>query len=160
MTFQFTDTRCYHVDNGVLLSSATLSAAATEDAGARRRRSLTLVFFCTLIGALSQVLIKTGATMLGHQVAHPSLVSAATGMFTNPWLFSGYAFYGVSAVLMVLALRDGELSMLYPVIALTYVWVTLLSFIIFHESIGGYKLAGIGLIVTGVAVLGLKGHHK
>jgi multidrug transporter EmrE-like cation transporter len=141
-----------------LLSTATLPAAATEEADARRRKSLILVFFCTLIGAVSQVLIKTGATMLAHQVAHPSLLSAATGMFTNPWLFSGYAFYGVSAVLMVLALRDGQLSMLYPVIALTYVWVTLLSFVIFHESIGGYKVGGIALIVAGVGVLGLKGN--
>ena len=30
--------------------------------------------------------------------------------------------------MLVLALRDGELSMLYPIIALTYVWVTLLSY--------------------------------
>jgi hypothetical protein len=29
-------------------------------------------------------------------------------------------------VLMVFALRDGELSILYPIIALTYVWVTIL----------------------------------
>jgi multidrug transporter EmrE-like cation transporter len=75
-------------------------------------------------------------------------------MFTDPWLFSGYALYGVSAVLMVLALRDGELSLLYPVIALTYVWVSLLSFVIFHESLGAFKLAGIALIVIGVGVLG------
>ena len=114
------------------------------------------MFFCTLIGAVSQILIKTGATILAKQVAHPGLLNAAAGMFTNPWLFSGYAFYGVSAVLMVLALRDGELSMLYPVIALTYVWVSLLSFVIFHESIGVWKMTGIGLIVTGVAVLGRK----
>lgn len=126
----------------------------TEVSDARRRRALLLVFFCTLIGAISQILIKTGATILAHQVAHPGLLNAAAGMFTNPWLFSGYAFYGVSAVLMVLALRDGELSMLYPVIALTYVWVSLLSFVIFHESIGVWKMAGIALIVTGVAVLG------
>jgi multidrug transporter EmrE-like cation transporter len=139
------------------LSTATFPTAAAQDADARRRKALWLVFSCTLIGAVSQVLIKTGATMLAHQVAHPGLLNAAMGMFTNPWLFSGYAFYGVSAVLMVMALRDGELSMLYPVIALTYVWVTLLSFVIFKESVGVYKIAGIALIVSGVGVLGRKG---
>ena len=137
------------------MSTATLPAAGTQEARARRR-ALLLVFFCTLIGAVSQILIKTGATGLARHVAHPSLLNAATGMFTDPWLFSGYALYGVSAVLMVMALRDGELSLLYPVIALTYVWVTLLSFVIFHESLGSYKLAGIGLIVVGVGVLGRK----
>ncbi len=139
------------------MSTSTLTASLTEESDARRRRALLLVFFCTLIGAVSQILIKTGATVLARQVAHPGLISAATGMFTNPWLFSGYALYGVSAVLMVLALRDGELSLLYPVIALTYVWVALLSFVLFHESVGTLKMAGIGLIVAGVAVLGRKG---
>ena len=138
------------------MSTATLRGAVTEEPDVRRRRALLLVFFCTLIGAISQILIKVGATLLAHQVAHPGLIAAAVGMFTNPWLFSGYALYGVSAVLMVLALRDGELSLLYPVIALTYVWVALLSFVIFHESVGAFKMAGIGLIVAGVAVLGRK----
>ena len=138
------------------MSTATLRGAVTEESDVRRRRALLLVFFCTLIGAISQILIKVGATLLAHQVAHPGRIAAAVGMFTNPWLFSGYALYGVSAVLMVLALRDGELSLLYPVIALTYVWVALLSFVIFHESVGAFKMAGIGLIVAGVAVLGRK----
>jgi drug/metabolite transporter (DMT)-like permease len=54
----------------------------------------------------------------------------------------------------VLALRDGELSLLYPVIALTYVWVTLLSVVVFHDRVNPIKLAGVGTIVVGVAVLG------
>jgi multidrug transporter EmrE-like cation transporter len=65
--------------------------------------------------------------------------------------------YGLSTVLLVIALRDGELSLLYPVIALTYVWVTLLSFLVFHESINPLKMAGIAIIVTGVTVLGRSG---
>ena len=138
------------------MSSATVVAGAAAIQTAQRRRALLLVFFCTLIGAVSQILIKTGATQLAQQVANPGLIHAAEGMFTNPWLFAGYALYGVSAVLMVLALRDGELSMLYPVIALTYVWVSVLSFFIFRESLPPMKLSGIALIVVGVAVLGRK----
>jgi len=133
-----------------------MAATPAATIAAQRRRALLLVFFCTLIGAVSQILIKTGATQLAQHVAHPGLLQAAEGMFTNPWLFAGYALYGVSAVLMVLALRDGELSMLYPVIALTYVWVSVLSFFIFRESLSAMKLSGIGLIVVGVAVLGRK----
>jgi len=138
------------------LSTATIAATPAASNAAQRRRALLLVFFCTVIGAFSQILIKTGATQLARQVAHPGLIHAAEGMFTNPYLFAGYALYGVSAVLMVLALRDGELSMLYPVIALTYVWVSVLSFLIFRESLPPMKLLGISLIVIGVAVLGRK----
>jgi multidrug transporter EmrE-like cation transporter len=71
----------------------------------------------------------------------------------------GLSLYGLSTLLLVLALRDGELSMLYPVIALTYVWVTLLSFLIFHDRVNPFKLLGIVTIVIGVGVLG-RGQRK
>ena len=73
---------------------------------------------------------------------------------TNWALIGGLALYGVSTLLLVLALRDGELSLLYPVIALTYVWVTILSLIIFHDKANPLRLTGIAIIVIGVAVLG------
>lgn len=76
------------------------------------------------------------------------------GMLTNLPLMAGYCLYGLSTLLLVMALKDGELSLLYPVIALTYVWVTFLSFLIFHDRINPWKLVGIAFIVTGVAVLG------
>jgi multidrug transporter EmrE-like cation transporter len=79
------------------------------------------------------------------------------GMLTNIPLLCGYTLYGMSTVLLVLALKDGELSLLYPVIALTYVWVTGLSFLIFHDTVNPFKLTGIVIIVIGVAVLGKAG---
>ena len=57
-------------------------------------------------------------------------------------------------VLLVLALRKGQLSMLYPVIALTFVWVAVLSVIIFHETLSLMRIAGITTVVLGVALLG------
>jgi len=109
------------------------------------------VFCCTLIGAAAQVLIKTGAGSLGE---HPSLVKTAIAILTTLPLFVGYSMYGISMVLLVLALRHGELSALYPVIALTFVWVTILSVVVFHEVLNAPKLVGIALIIGGVAALG------
>ncbi len=97
--------------------------------------------------------MKSGA---GH-VVHPGLIGVVAALFTNLPLLAGYCCYAVSTLLLVLALRDGELSLLYPVIALTYVWVTVLSLIIFHETINIFKVVGIVSIVIGVAVLGRSG---
>jgi multidrug transporter EmrE-like cation transporter len=83
-------------------------------------------------------------------LAHPDPL----GIVTNLPLLGGLSLYGISTVLLVLALREGELSLLYPVIALTYVWVTLLSLVVFHDRVNPIKLAGIAIIVVGVAVLG------
>jgi drug/metabolite transporter (DMT)-like permease len=110
-----------------------------------------LVLLMTLINAASQVLIKTGAASLG---SHPTLIHTALGIFTNLMLFSGYALLGVSTVMMVLALRHGELSLLYPFIALNFVWVTILSKLIFKEVINAPMVAGIVIIMAGVGTLG------
>lgn len=76
------------------------------------------------------------------------------GWVTNLPLLAGYCLYGINTVLLVFALRDGELSILYPIIALTYVWVTFLSVWLFHETVNVYKGVGVAIVVTGVAVLG------
>jgi drug/metabolite transporter (DMT)-like permease len=55
---------------------------------------------------------------------------------------------------MIVALKHGELSLLYPIISLSYVWVAILSVLLFHEAMNGLKIAGICVIVTGVAILG------
>ncbi len=80
-------------------------------------------------------------------------------LVTNLPLIAGYALYGVNTLLLVLALREGELSTLYPIIALTYVWVAVLSYTLLGESPGLLKDIGIALIVAGVAVLG-RGERK
>lgn len=113
------------------------------------------MFCCTLFGGAAQYLFKRST---GH-----ALVTITNGsvdwmaILTNYPLWIGLAFYGVSTLLMVLALRDGELSLLYPVISLTYIWVMFLSVLLLHEPLTAWKIAGVSLICLGVTLLGLKG---
>jgi uncharacterized membrane protein len=107
-----------------------------------------LVFACTVLGAAAQLLMKIG---MAHFSPQP------IALLTNYPLVAGYVLYGINTLMLVLALRDGELSMLYPIIALTYVWVTLLSYVVLDETPNIYKNVGIGTIVIGVAVLGRGG---
>jgi multidrug transporter EmrE-like cation transporter len=116
-----------------------------------RRRAVLLVFCCTILGAAAQILMKIGMARF-----QPNLAA----LVTNLPLVTGYALYGVNTLLLVLALRDGELSMLYPIIALTYVWVTLLSYVLLKEPPNVYKTVGITTIVIGVAVLGRGGRKS
>lgn len=110
------------------------------------RQSIGLVFLCTLFGVAAQYFIKSS----GMQVAQITLPA----LLANWHLWAGLSLYGVSTGLLILALRDGELSLLYPVISLTYVWVTILSVLVFHERMTLWKTAGIAVICTGVAMLG------
>lgn len=109
--------------------------------------SIALVVLCTIIGAAAQILMRHGAAQLHG--------STAGDLLTNWELLAGYLCLGVNTALLVLALRRGELSVLYPIIALTYVWVTVLSPMFFADVINGYKVAGVALIVLGVSFIGL-----
>ena len=83
----------------------------------------------------------------------------AAALLANWSLWIGLSLYGFSTILLILALRDGELSLLYPVISLTYVWVTIMSVMAFGEKVNAFKIAGIAVICAGVALLG-KGRSK
>ena len=117
----------------------------------QRTRSLLLVGMCTILGAAAQVLMKTGTKGLPPASGFAETI---VGIFTNPYLFAGYALLGISSILLILALRHGELSILYPVIALTYVWVAILSVVLFHEQMPMLRVLGIATVVTGVGILG------
>jgi multidrug transporter EmrE-like cation transporter len=145
------------------LNTSTADATALPiDTGAKK--SFALVFACTLIGALAQILVKLGTVDLGAhitlgQVAHdPALfVKFCFGIISNGKLFAGYCLYGVNTFLMAMALKGRELSRLYPIIALTYVWVTFLSlFVLPGEHLNLFRSLGITLIVIGVSILGSK----
>ncbi len=112
--------------------------------------SLGLMFLFTLLAAAAQMLMKKGMTQ-----PDPTLWNYVTSL---P-LLVGYCLYGLGAALFTVALRDGEFSVLYPIISLTYVWVTLLSVPVLGETINAYKIVGILTIGAGVAVLG-RGHKR
>ena len=109
-------------------------------------QSVGLVFCCTLLGAVAQIFMKTGVNQMQH--LDPIRI------LTNVPLLAGYCLYGINTLMLMLALRDGELSVLYPIIALSYVWVTILSIVIFNDNLNVWKIAGIALIIGGVTILG------
>jgi len=145
------------------LSPATILPEANVVDAANRRRAVLIVVVCTLIIPAAQYLIKLGANQLAaqklalHQTGSVSLVAAMMGIFMNPTIFAGYCLYGVFTVLFIYALRHGELSILYPLISLAYVWVAIIAVVALHESMNPLKLIGIAIIMAGVTVLGRGG---
>ena len=106
----------------------------------------------TLVAAVAQPLFKTGANRLFANLT-------VTGFLTDLPLLVGLVLYGLGSILMILALRHGELSVLYPLISLSYVWVSILSVVVFHEAMPPVKIIGVATVIAGVAVMG-RGAHK
>ena len=66
----------------------------------------------------------------------------------------GYILYALGAVIMIIALKYGDLSVIYPFLALSFVWVFLISIIFLGETILFVNWAGLFLIILGVSFIG------
>ena len=95
-----------------------------------------------------------------YKLAADSLVFTPMGIITNYYLWIGGIIYVISAGLFIVALRGGDLSVLYPVVALSFIWVTLLSSLILKEPIPSLKIGGIVFIIAGIWLIGVGSDRK
>ena len=112
--------------------------------------AIALVLFCTLLMSIGQLLYKKGANLLEFNLM---------AIITNYQLILGYGIYILAAILLIIALRYGELSVLYPITATSYIWIALLSMFFLSEVIGVYKWVGIILIIFGISFIGFGGKN-
>ena len=68
-------------------------------------------------------------------------------------LLAGFAFYGVGAMVMILAYRFGKLSVLQPMLSLNYVLSILLAALVLKEEITHLKCTGVLIIIAGVILI-------
>lgn len=108
--------------------------------------SIILVNIGNVLGALGSLFIKKGADKFRLNLK--SIVK-------NREIVFGVLFYGVATVLFVPALKFAPLSILYPFVALTYVWITFFSIKFLKEKMNSFKWIGIILIMIGVTFIGL-----
>jgi drug/metabolite transporter (DMT)-like permease len=123
-----------------------------NESSSLQRRAILLIVLFTIIAAIAQPLFKIGANSL------PAKISVG-GVVTDFPLIAGLALYGLGSILMIWALRHGELSVLYPLISLSYVWVAILSVVIFRDRMTSLRISGIATIIAGVSILGIAGRE-
>ena len=115
----------------------------------KRLIGISLVFVVTIINTIGQYFLKLGSNNLVLNLI----------ILQNYNLFIGLFLYGTSALLLIYALKFGDLNALYPLISLTFVWVTLISIFLLGEKLYFNQLLGTTSILTGVFLIS-KGAKK
>lgn len=108
-------------------------------------KSMLLVFAASVIGSFGAVFLKMGAARLDGTILS----------FINGRLALGVTLFLGSSVFYALGIRGGELSVLYPMVSLGYIWTLLWSRLFFNEPFTRAKFFGLGLILLGVFFVGL-----
>ena len=70
------------------------------------------------------------------------------------YLLAGFGLYGLGALLMMDAMRFGDLSILHPMLGAGYALSVVLGALVLDEKMSGTKLAGIAVITAGLVCLG------
>mgnify|MGYP006286462847 CR=1 FL=1 len=108
--------------------------------------AIILMALCTLFTSFAQVLYKMGSKTLSFDIM---------SIITNHYIFIGLFLYFIAFVLMVKSFKGGEVTILYPIISTSYIWVGLLSIVFFNESITLLKWMGIFTIMSGIIFINL-----
>ena len=108
--------------------------------------TILLVIFGTLIGAVGALYFKLASKKLEFKFIK---------LLTNWELYVAVFLYLLSSVFFIYALKFGELSILYPIVSASYIWVTLLSIKYLKEKMNIWKWSGIIAIIIGVILIGL-----
>ncbi|MBU0471549.1 MAG: EamA/RhaT family transporter [Nanoarchaeota archaeon] len=108
-----------------------------------------LVVICTFLTSFGQYFIKLGTRSISGTIASVFNLS----------LVGGFALYGLGAIVLLVALKFGDLSVLYPFIALSFVWVFFLSSFFLQEIIVFVNWLGLGFILLGVSFIGWGANH-
>lgn len=78
-------------------------------------------------------------------------ISATQGFL---FVFFGFAFYGLGAIIMIIAYRFGKVSVLQPVLSMNYSLSLILGYFLLGEKITFVKIVGIVIISAGVIFIG------
>lgn len=71
------------------------------------------------------------------------------------FLILGFAFYGVGAIIMIIAYKFGSLSVLQPMLSSNYIISIILAKNVLNEDITLIKTIGIIIIIIGVILIGV-----
>jgi len=109
-------------------------------------RALLLALACSLLTGAAQLVIKAAADRgrLFGWLAPETLLA----------LLAAHVLLGLGFLAFLLALRRGELSTIYPVLAARYVWVVAATpFFFSAELLNPLKMAGAALAALGVVLV-------
>jgi drug/metabolite transporter (DMT)-like permease len=112
---------------------------------------LIIILAGVILASAGQVFWKVGMNSIGQvEDFAPGKVAS---LFLNPYILTGLAMYGLSTIFWLAALSKKDLSFVYPFIALTYIFVLILSHLVLKEQIGAYRMIGTLIILIGLIII-------
>jgi multidrug transporter EmrE-like cation transporter len=119
--------------------------------------TLLILFVSVSLAFGGQIMLKAAMNSVGHigseDLASP--LSTAARAAREPRLWTGLLLFAVSALFWLVVLSRVPLSVAYPSVGMSYVFVVLFSRLWLHEEVPPLRWLGVVVIVTGIALVGI-----
>ncbi len=140
---------------------ATKLRATTRERNATKGFSMTpmmltliLILIPTITGVAGQLLLKVGMSQLGAlEISVAALPSLIMRIIMSPYIIVGLTIYFGGVFFWLLALNRADLSYVYPFASLSYVLITLASWLLLHEAVPPLRWIGLVVICVGVMLV-------
>jgi multidrug transporter EmrE-like cation transporter len=108
--------------------------------------AIIFILVSSFVGSFGAVFLKLGAEYLKGSLAR---------LLSNYWLMTGIVLYLMSSVfyMMGVAQPGAQLTVLYPMVSLGYIWAILWARLLFKEPFTMAKASGLLMIIVGVALI-------
>jgi multidrug transporter EmrE-like cation transporter len=115
-----------------------------------------LVVLSAVLQVAANLLLRAGVRQgsgLGDNLG--TIIRGLLELVRHPLFDAGIVLYGVSAIVWLRTISTEPLSTAYPLlVSLSFILVTAGAIVLFHEPLTWAKIAGLGIIVAGILVLG------
>ena len=113
-----------------------------------------LILFTVATNFFSQIMLKKGMTVLpSFALTAGGIASSVFTILFNPWVFFGLVMMVVSMGSHLIVLSRVEISFAYPFLGLSFVLITLWGYFVLGEAVTIWRVAGVLLICSGVALV-------
>ncbi|MCK4859576.1 MAG: EamA family transporter [Candidatus Omnitrophica bacterium] len=117
-------------------------------------KPLYALFTSIVLAVIGQIIMKSAMLKIGGIDLHwNNIGSTLWKIFSHSSVFLGLLFFGASVFLWLVALSKIKLSVAYPMVAITYVVIPILSYFLFKESLNPVKVIALSIIIFGVILL-------
>ncbi len=116
---------------------------------------LLILFIGLVFESTGVVLLKKGMTRIGEvrEVSAAEVGRVVKAGATNPQILLGVFFEALFFVCLLILMSKSDISFLWPLTALSFVFATLAAMIFLHEQVSAIRWAGVVLIMIGAALI-------
>lgn len=113
------------------------------------------IFSGVLLNAAAQIFLKAGTNALGGAIHLTAQNWFSTGIkvITQLPILAGLVCYAISLVVWIIGLSRTDVTIAYPMLSLGYVVSAAAAWYFLGEPVSLQRLAAIGVIMIGVAML-------